>query len=91
MPMHIPLAKWRNTMKERLYSHSRNIKSLSASAKADKEDWREIIGIFLSLLVIAAFVIIAFTMAIPMAKAAGDMVTSRVGLACLEKARETRL
>ncbi len=78
-------------MKERQYSHSKNIQLLSASGNAKKEDWREIIGIFLSLLVIAAFVIIAFTMAIPMAKAAGDMVTSRVGLACLEKALETRL
>ncbi len=73
-------------MKERLYSHSRNIKSLSASAKADKEDWREIIGIFLSLLVIAAFVIIAFNMAIPKSKSAAEMVTSKVCSACLRRA-----
>ncbi len=77
-------------MKVRQYTHSQNIRILSASGKAQKEDWREIIGILLSLLVIAAFIIIAFTMALPMAKAAGDMVTSDVGLAHLGKASETR-
>jgi hypothetical protein len=72
-------------MKERHYNHLKTINFLSVSGKARKEDWREIIGIVLSLLVIAAFIIIAFTMAIPMAMAAGDMVTSKVGLACLGK------
>ncbi len=51
-------------MKERQYSYSKNVKFLFASAEEKKEDWREIIGILLSLLVIAAFIIIAFTMAI---------------------------
>jgi hypothetical protein len=77
-------------MKERQYIHSKTINFLSASGKAKKEDRREIIGILLSLLVIAAFIIIAFTIAIPMAKAAGDMVTSNFGIACLGKAMETR-
>ncbi len=77
-------------MKERQYSHSTTIRCLYASGKARKEDRQEIIGIFLSLLVIAAVIIIAFTMAIPMAKAAEDMVTSKVDFACLGKALETR-
>ncbi len=77
-------------MKERQYSHSTTMKFSYASGKARKEDRQEIVGIFLSLIVIAAFIIIAFTMAIPMAKAAGNMVTSKVDFAYLGKVLETR-
>ncbi len=77
-------------MKIRQCSHSQNLKILFASGKAQKEDRLEIIGIFLSLLVIAAFIIIAFTMAIPMVNVAGDMVTSKVDFSYLGKVAVTR-
>jgi len=48
------------------YSDSKTDKLLSASRKAMKGNMWEIIGIFLSFLVIAAFLFIAFTMLIPM-------------------------
>jgi len=77
-------------MNEMHYSDSKTIKILSVSVNAKKEDLREIIGILLSLLVIAAFLIVAFAMSIHMVKDAGDMVTSMVGSACAVKALETR-
>ncbi len=77
-------------MNERQYSHSTIVRFLPAAKNAKKADQQEIIGIFLSILVIAAFIVIAFTVAIPMAKAAGDMVTSKVDFANLGKALETR-
>jgi len=43
---------------------------------AKKENLREIFGILLSLLVIAAFLIIAFSMIIPRAKDVGALLTS---------------
>lgn len=48
------------------YSDSKNLKFLSASRKAMKGDTCEIIGILLALLVIAAFLVIVFTMVIPL-------------------------
>ncbi|MRR59089.1 MAG: hypothetical protein EG824_12885 [Deltaproteobacteria bacterium] len=60
------------------HGDSRTIKFLFASVNAKKEDLREIIGILLSLLVIAAFLSIAFTMSDFMAKDAGDTVKAIV-------------
>lgn len=74
--MLIPLTKWTNSMKEVRYSDSNTIKGLPASVNAKQERLREIFGIFLSLLVIAAFLIIAFSMLIPRAKDVGAMLTS---------------
>jgi len=48
------------------YSDSKNSKFLSVSRKAMKGDIWEVVGIFLALLVIAAFLVIVFTMVIPL-------------------------
>lgn len=63
-------------MKETQYIDSKPMKFLQVSGKARSEHRREILGIMLSLLVIAAFLFMAFTMSIPMAKDADDLVTS---------------
>lgn len=60
------------------HGDSKTSRFLFASVNAKKEDVREIIGILLSLLVIAAFLSIAFTMSNLIAKDAGDIVTSMV-------------
>jgi len=48
------------------YIDAITIKIMSATGKAKLEDMREIIGILLSLLVIAAFIVIACAMAVPL-------------------------
>lgn len=63
------------TIKEMQHGDSKSINFLFASVNAKKEDVREIIGILLSFLVIAAFLSIAFTMSDLKAKDAGDTVT----------------
>lgn len=55
-----------NSAQKIQYSDSKTSKFLSASRKAMKGDIWEIIGIFLALLVIAAFLVIVFTMVIPL-------------------------
>lgn len=63
-------------MKDTQSSDSMSKKFLQVSGNARSEDWREILGIMLSLLVIAAFLVMAFTMSVPMVKDADDLVTS---------------
>lgn len=63
-------------MKETQYSDSKPMKVWYASEKARSEYWREVFGIMLSLLVIAAFLVMAFSLSVPMMKDADDLVTS---------------
>lgn len=76
---------WMKTMKEVRYSDPNTIKCLPVSVNAKKEDLREIFGILLSLLVIAAFLIIAFSMFMPRAKDVGALLTSMSDSACAVK------
>lgn len=85
LPVRMPRAKWMKTMKEVRYSDPNTIKCLPVSANAKKEDLREIFGILLSLLVIAAFLIIAFSMFMPRAKDVGALLTSMSDSACAVK------
>lgn len=58
------------------FNESKTIKHVPGSVNAKKEDVREIVGILLSLLVMAAFLVIAFAMLVSRAKDIGAMFTA---------------